>query len=79
MVVQFEILNFIGAPSLLKSKKYILDRAIIIAKFTFDFFLGHAEYLGGVNDLDSIGVGDSIVLCLSYFRWFFNDLGLLYS
>jgi len=63
-VVQLEELNLVGPSGLGKSKEYILDGAVVVAEFRHEFALGHAEYLGRVDGLDSLSVGDSIVLCL---------------
>ena len=43
-VVQLEELNLVGPSGLGKSKKYILDDAVVVAEFRHEFVRGH--YLG---------------------------------
>ena len=66
MVVQLQVLNLVGASSLLKCKDYILDSAVVKAKFALDLSLRHAKNFVGVDNLDSVSVGYSVVFDLAW-------------
>ena len=42
MVIQLEVLNLVGASSLLIGEEYILDSAILVAELTNDLPFRHA-------------------------------------
>ena len=63
---------------MLKSKHYVLDSAVVEAKFTLHVSLGHAEHVDGINNFDSISVGYSLILFLGCTRWLFELLALVF-